>query len=201
MRTFTLMLLCLLPLFAETVHYQIQPTPGSHVSVEVAKTGFMKGRKHVFLFDRYRGDLQFDPEEPVRSKLRIVFYANSAVLQDTWVREKDRRKIHSYALKEMLDAEQYPEVLFESIRVGKTAGQQYQVHGSLTIRGVSRPVVAELSKIGQTAAPAVLRFEGVSRFKLTDFGLKPPSAALGTIGTKDEVLLRFVLTAGRRLAS
>jgi len=36
--------------------------------------------------------------------------------------------------------------------------------------------------------------EGVSRIRLTDFGLKPPAAALGTIGTKNEMLFRFFVT-------
>jgi hypothetical protein len=40
-----------------------------------------------------------------------------------------------------------------------------------------------------------LSIEGASRVRLTDFDLKPPTAALGTMGTKNEMSLRFVLTA------
>jgi hypothetical protein len=33
--------------------------------------------------------------------------------------------------------------------------------------------------------------EGGATIKMTDYGLKPPAAALGTIGTKDEMRIEF----------
>jgi hypothetical protein len=38
-----------------------------------------------------------------------------------------------------------------------------------------------------------LSIEGVARVRLTDFGLKPPTAVLGTIGTMNEMVFQFVL--------
>jgi hypothetical protein len=38
-------------------------------------------------------------------------------------------------------------------------------------------------------------FTGSATVRITDFGLKPPSAALGVIGTKDEMTFSFVLRA------
>jgi hypothetical protein len=46
-----------------------------------------------------------------------------------------------------------------------------------------------------TASPGSLSFQGSAKIKLTDFNLKPPKAALGAIGTKDEMSFSFVLKA------
>ena len=55
----------------------------------------------------------------------------------------------------------------------------------------SRPATVGVAlNTGSDTFPLI---EGSSRVRLTDFGLKPPTAALGTIGTKNEMLFRFVL--------
>jgi hypothetical protein len=40
-----------------------------------------------------------------------------------------------------------------------------------------------------------ISIEGTARVRLTDFGLKPPSAAFGAIGARDEMTLHFALPA------
>ena len=46
------------------------------------------------------------------------------------------------------------------------------------------------------AGPAnEVSIEGLARVRLTDFGLKPPTTALGAIGTRNEMAFHFVLTA------
>ena len=37
-------------------------------------------------------------------------------------------------------------------------------------------------------------FRGDARIRLTDYGLKPPTAALGLVGTKDDMDFNFVLS-------
>ena len=39
-------------------------------------------------------------------------------------------------------------------------------------------------------------FEGAATVRLTDYQLKPPSALLGAIGTKNEMTVSFTLKAG-----
>jgi polyisoprenoid-binding protein YceI len=64
------------------------------------------------------------------------------------------------------------------------------VAGNLTIRNITNPVtVAVVYKGGET-------FEGSAKVRLTDYKLKPPSALLGAIGTKDEMTVTFRLKAG-----
>ena len=82
----------------------------------------------------------------------------------------------------LLEPAKYPEIRFVSTRVVPGG-----VEGSLTIRDVTRPI-----------AISVKDYEGTAKVKLSDFGLKPPSSALGfAIGTKDEMTVRFKLKAER----
>jgi hypothetical protein len=42
-----------------------------------------------------------------------------------------------------------------------------------------------------------LLLSGTATVRMTDYGLKPPTAALGTIGTKPEMAFAFTLVARR----
>ena len=63
------------------------------------------------------------------------------------------------------------------------------------IRSMPKPVSVKV-----TMAPAgdgSIRFAGESSIDMTAWGLKPPKALLGAIGTKKEMLLRFEVEAKR----
>jgi hypothetical protein len=65
--------------------------------------------------------------------------------------------------------------------------------GTLSLRGIAKPNVITVVP----AADGSPRFEGSAIVRLTDYGLKPPSAALGAIGTKNEMMFTFVLVGSR----
>ncbi|MCU1275247.1 MAG: hypothetical protein JWO48_2678 [Bryobacterales bacterium] len=168
--------------------YPIAASAGNRLALEVYKTGLMRGKTHVFSFTRYHGDLRHDPASPESSHVHLVIESGSATLEDTWPSAKDRQKIQDYASHEMLDAQHYPELVFDSEKVTAKDTDQFMVHGQLTIRSVTKPVTVMVTRTGP------LTFEGSTTLKLTDYGLKPPSAALGTVGTKDEMTFTFRLT-------
>jgi polyisoprenoid-binding protein YceI len=182
-----LVLLAPLLLSAQTMHYEIRPQEGATIALEVYKTGLMKGKKHLFVFERYDGEVEFDAAHSDNASIRFVVEANSAVCKDTWVSDNDRKKIEHAALHDMLAADRYPEVTFVSSRVTSKGSNQYEVPGTLTIRDKARP--ATLHATVNTGER--LDIEGSAQIKLSDYGLKPPSAAVGLIGTKDEMTLRF----------
>ena len=194
MRCVILMAAVVSVLGAESVRYDLAPTAGAKVALEVEKTGLWSGRKHLFLFARYRGTLEYDREHPERSQVRLAVESKSVSNQDTWVSEKDRGKIIQFTLTEMLAADQYPQVVFSSEHIVSKGPDQAEAQGTLTIRGISKPVVVQVKAKGE------LWFEGSARFRMTDYGLKPPKAALGAIGTKDEMRLDFVLQGLRPAA-
>jgi len=112
-------------------------------------------------------DLEADLEHPERSNVRVRLDAASI---DTGQEARDQ---HLRSV-DFLDAEAFPTIDFVSRRIvrgGEVAGE---LHGDLTIRGVTRPVVleAEFDGIvpnmqgGQRAA-----FHARTRINREDFGL------------------------------
>jgi polyisoprenoid-binding protein YceI len=177
-------------LSAETRTYELGPTEGSRFALEVYKTGLMSGKKHVFVFERYSGQVTFDEENPQDAKVRFVVDARSVVCTDTWVNEGSRKKIQAAARDQMLQADKYPELVFTSSKASAKGGGAYDVEGMLSIRGIERPVVVQvMAKPGE--------FEGHAVLNLSDWGLKPPVSglSLGLIGTKKEMDVRFALKA------
>ena len=188
-----LLLLTVLPsVYGAADQYEISPAPQSHFALEVYKTGLMAGKKHHFEFSRYHGILRYNREQAANASLKLTVESKSAVCQDTWVNPKDRDKIQHYALKEMLDAGRYPEIVFQSTAVKPLAEGQFQVRGRLTIRDKTEPATVEVKVDSSSGQP--LHFTGQANVRLTDYDLKPPKAGLGSIGTKDEMTVFFQLT-------
>ena len=177
-------------LLAQPRNLRVTPGPGSRFALEVEKTGLLRGKKHLFLFERYSGVLAMDVQFPERSKIELEIESRSAVLKDDWVSTKDVEKILETAQMDLLDSAKYPKLRFVSTSVAAAANGHFTVTGNLTIRNITNAVtVAVVSKGGEV-------FEGTAKVKLTDYKLKPPSAAFGAIGTKDEMTVTFTLKAG-----
>jgi polyisoprenoid-binding protein YceI len=192
MRQFLPLLYASILISAPQVHV-LQPDTGSRIEMLVTKTGLLRGKQHVLDFTRYRGELRYDPQAPLSSVVTLDIESASVVCRDTWVSEKDRRKIQAFAIADMLDGQNHPRIAFRSNAVKPAGRDQYAVAGTLIIRGIGKPVVVDV----KLRTAEVLTFEGRAVIKLSDYGLKPPTAALGTIGTKDEMTLVFALTAKR----
>ena len=159
----------------DTAVYRIQPADDASTALTVEKTGLLSGKKHLFTFSRYVGTLQFNRQWLERSSVQLSISSASIECQDTWINERDRKKVTDVALNDMLGASQYPEIVFRSTRIQGTGGGPLQVDGELTIRGRTKPVVVKVSvNMGQNDRVIV---KGEARIRLTDYGLKPPSAA------------------------
>jgi len=174
---------------ADTRNLRVAPAPGTRFALEVEKTGLMSGKKHLFLFERYSGILQLDQAHPERSSIQLDIEARSAVLKDDWVSAKDAKKIAETAQMEMMDSAKYPSLKFISTNIVSKGNGAYEVRGDLTIRNITRQVLVLVNEKDGAC-------EGTAKVKLTDFKLKPPSALLGAIGTKDEMTVSFLLRPG-----
>jgi polyisoprenoid-binding protein YceI len=66
--------------------------------------------------------------------------------------------------------------------------------GHLTLAGVTRPVALLVDEFDITADS--MRFEGRQTIKMTDFGVRPPSALFGTLkaGTNITIYFKTVFT-------
>jgi polyisoprenoid-binding protein YceI len=172
--------------------YEIRPSPQGRFALEVFKTGIWSGKKHLFLFQKYAGSVRFDPASPELSTVQLSIEGASAVCQDTWVGPSDLQSIQNKAF-EMMDVAKHPQLVFSSERIVAVGSNRFQVQGSLSMRGIARPAVVTVVMIRQD--DATLLFSGSAEVRLKDYGLKPPSAALGLIGTADQMHLEFALRA------
>lgn len=93
-----------------------------------------------------------------------------------------------------LKADAYPEITVTLNKpitaiVGKAAGTMVAARANVTIAGVTRVMDMQIQiKMPNTGK---LTFEGAQKIKMSDFGLTPPKALLGTLKTGDEITIKF----------
>lgn len=112
-------------------------------------------------------DLRLDPADPTSSSVRVSLDAASI---DTGQEARDQHLRSA----DFLQTDEHPTIEFRSTSVERTGDDRGRLHGDLTIRGVTRPVVldAEFGGIvpnmqgGQRAA-----FSATTRINREDFGL------------------------------
>jgi polyisoprenoid-binding protein YceI len=190
-RAIAVALLLIPALPAESQRYSIRPNESNRLELRVAKAGIYRGKVHVFLFPQYSGSLVYDSQKPEASQVNVTISARDIKLTDTWLSEKDFKSVQEYALKDMLAAEKYPDIAFISAAVRAIDPTHFEVRGTLTIRGLAKPSVLNVTL--EAPAKAALRLRGDAIIRLTDYELKPPKAALGLIGTENEMKFSFSL--------
>lgn len=174
--------------FGQVKHYELRPHAADKLELRVAKTGLYRGKVHVFVFLQYSGTLDYDPQKPEDSRVSLTVSARDIKLTDTWLSEKDFKSVQEYALKDMLAAEKYPEIAFRSAEIRAVDASHFEVRGTLTIRGIAKPSVV---RVTLESGP---RFSGEAVIRLTDYELKPPKAALGLVGTENEMKFSFFIS-------
>lgn len=108
-------------------------------------------------------------------------------LPNTPVPESDRKKVLQNMLgDEQLDVAKFPTIGFAVSKVFREESGALQCLGKLTLHGVTKELLFPI-----TVKTSDRQVEGDARvrFKTSDFGVKPYSAALGLIRNKDEVEL------------
>jgi hypothetical protein len=101
-------------------------------------------------------------------------------------------------LRTALRAGEHPEIRFEVtqahfVSAGTRGRLQLSATGMLTVAGVTRNLALEVA--GSDTGDGALRIRGQVAIRMTEFGIAPPTAMLGLIRTKDDVTIRFDLTA------
>jgi polyisoprenoid-binding protein YceI len=165
---------------AESAVIYFHPEPTDSLELFVDKTGVLSGKRHRFLFSGYEGKLDMN------TSVEFTIVSKSIECRDTWVKQGDLSKIEKVARTDMLAVDRYPSIRFRSTAVREISPGHFNVSGTLQIRSTSRPVEIVVER-------SASEYKGSAKFKLTDFGLKPPTAAFGLVGTKDEVEFRFRL--------
>ena len=117
-------------------------------------------------FDTFNGTFSFDEAKPEASKVNVEIDTTSVntnhAERDTHLRNKD-----------FLDADNHPKATFESTSV-KLDGDKATVVGNLTLRGVTKEIAIEATRVGGGTDPwGGVRegFTGTTSLPLKDFGI------------------------------
>ena len=173
--------------------YTILPSEDSTLALEVSKTGLMKARKHALIFERFKGELRFAPDQLEVSCLKITIDAQSLICRDKWLKPKKQQAIAQYAKNEALVVDCFPEIKFTSTRISHKALRGFLVEGTLQICDVTKAVKVNI--VLNPSKKTRLQIDGDANLKMSDFGIKPPSSFLPFARTEDQALVRILLWA------
>jgi polyisoprenoid-binding protein YceI len=163
-------------------------TGKSVMTVRVYKAGLLSALGHDHEIAAPVADGAVDT---TAHRVELHMKAGTLRVGDPKISDKDRAEIQSTMLgPEVLDVERYPEISFRSTGAEPMGSGSWKVHGNLTLHGQTRPVAVE---VGERAG----HYVGNSRFKQTDFGIKPVRVAGGTIRVKDEIRMEFDIQLAR----
>lgn len=95
----------------------------------------------------------------------------------------DKKKIHDNVVKDVLRVRKHPEIRFDSSNV-VPRGEGFAVEGTLHLNAKSRGIQTRVRAEGD-------RWVAEVQIHQPDFGIKPYSAALGTLKVKPDVLVRL----------
>lgn len=122
------------------------------------------------------GTLILDESKPKNSKINVTININDII---TGVPKLDEHLKNS----DFFDVAQYPTATFVSNRVDVTGKHKAKVHGILTVRGISKPVVLNvtLNKIGESPIThkKTAGFTASTTIKRSDFGISKYLPGLG----------------------
>lgn len=95
-------------------------------------------------------------------------------------------------MAEALKAKQHPEIRYELVETTQIPNAQtftVKTRGKLTIAGVTREIAMDVQ--GTRGADGRYVLTGTAPVRMTSFGIKPPTAMMGTIKAGDDVTVTF----------
>jgi polyisoprenoid-binding protein YceI len=147
--------------------------------------------RYTARFTRFDAMLEFLPDTPTKSQLTATVDARSL--------ETDYPDVATVDFNAMLqnetwlNAQQFPEMRYRSLRIERTGFDTARIHGELTLRGVTRPVALDAKFNG--GYPGMARdpharigFSAQGTLRRSEFGMTFAIPAPGTtMGVGDEV--------------
>lgn len=160
------------PAFAAPVSYKIDP---AHTAVAfiVNHVGFSNviGR-----FNTVGGDVTFDKDAVEKSVVNVTIDTTSV---DTNHAKRDEH----LRSPDFFNAKEFPKMTFKSSKIEKTGDKTGKLHGDLTMLGVTKPVVLDVTFNKDGVSPAskleTAGFSARGTVKRTEFGMKYGAPAIG----------------------
>jgi polyisoprenoid-binding protein YceI len=155
------------------------------------------GHDHTIAIRDFYGTAQFTYGSVTPAALQFTVKADSLAVTDK-VSESDRNKIQTTMRNEVLEVNNYPEIIFKSTNITATRVEegkyQTKIAGELTLHGTTRAITLPALV---TFDAASLHADGQFALRQSEYGIKPVSVAGGTIKVKDELKFSFNIVADR----
>lgn len=139
-------------------------------------------------FKQYRGTIEIDPADFLRSKFEGEIDVASV---DTGNEQRDGH----LRTGDFFDAPSHPKITFKSTRIEAKGDGEYTVHGDLSIRGVTRPVALDVEFHGTSKHLNGKTLAGVSvrgTINRKDFGVNYNAVLeLGGVAISEKVKLEI----------
>lgn len=120
--------------------------------------------------------------DEVTKSIEITVDATKMQVQDPPSR---RDKVQSNMTgPDVLDVNRYPQITFRSTAIDAHDSDHWTVHGDLTLRGQTHPLVFDVVRQAK-------RFTGFAMVRQSTFGITPIKIAGGTVRVKDDVKVTF----------
>lgn len=103
---------------------------------------------------------------------------------------KSGKRIMDGKTRDALKSKKHPKITFVFSEISDLTKDSITVKGDLTIAGVTKP--AEITA-GYTFSGNTLTITGSHQLLMSNFGIKPPTAMMGSLKTGDEVTVEFDL--------
>lgn len=168
---------------AAPLTYKIDP---NHTDVVAGWSHF--GFSHpVAHFGKVDGTITYDPAKPAASSVQVTIPLDGL---NSHVPDFDEHLKSA----DFFDAAKYPTITFKSTKVEAAGEKKLKVTGDLTVHGVTKPAVLDVSinKIGEQpmAKRAAAGFDASTTLKRSDFGLGKYAP-----NVSDEVSIRITTEA------
>ena len=178
--------------------FRVDPASTS-VIVQVGRGGLFAfaGHNHEVSAPAVEGRISLNLTDLSRSRVALQFDARALKVTGRGEPAGDVAEVQRTMLSDrVLDVARYPTITFESDQISvqkrSTDGFALRVDGRLTLHGVTKPV----------SIPVALRLEGnrmtasgQATVRQSEFGIRPVTAAGGTVRVKDEVGVAFSVVA------
>ena len=119
-------------------------------------------------FEKFDGTVELDENTPANSTVDVRIEAAS-------INTREPQRDAHLRSPDFLDAEKHPSLTFKSSQVEVLDKMHAKLHGDLSIRGVTRPVVLDVEFAGQAKSPwgtTSFGFNGTTVINRKDWGLE-----------------------------
>lgn len=192
-------------LIAALAAFAATPAAAETYRVDITHSSFVFSANHIGftdvfgLFREWGGEFIFDPKEPEKTKVKIEVKTESLDTNDLRVQAQGGVRGRNEHLRsaDFFNVKEFPTMVFESTKVEKTGEKTGKLHGNVTLLGVTKPVVFDVTfnKVAPHPVPAykgvmTAGFHITGTIKRTDWGMK-----FGVPNVSDEVKIMIGVEA------